>query len=115
MIFAIIKTYRDARRGVKDPTGFGRDLALDAIKAPLMLFTIVSILGLILFFILGYTDLIINSVWFFRFLFVVGLLIFLPIFFISWTLFSKIKALTEKAKKKVDERVFEAEVVDREL
>lgn len=105
MIFAAIKTYKDLRDGTKDPTGFGRDLALDVIKAPLVLFSIIGLVGVAFFFILGFTELILPSLGFFKFVFFISFFVFLIVEVVTWTMFLKIKKLLEKAKKSVDARV----------
>ncbi len=105
MIFTIIKTYRDVKSGVKDPTGFGKDALLEIIKIPLLVFTVGGVLALVLFFILGWTDLLSGPFGFFKFVF---WFLFIPFFILEivfWKIYSKAKALVQKAKNRVDERM----------
>ena len=41
-MFGIFKTIMDVKKGVRDPGGLGKELALDIIKVPLLLFTILG-------------------------------------------------------------------------
>lgn len=41
-MFGIWKTYRDVKKGVADPAALGQELAIDVIKAPLVLFTFIA-------------------------------------------------------------------------
>ncbi|MBP7846402.1 MAG: hypothetical protein KA007_03095 [Candidatus Pacebacteria bacterium] len=105
MIFGIIKTYKDVRRGVNDPTGLGQDIALDVLKAPLILFTIAGIAGLVLFFILGWTELLSGPFGFFKFVFFLLLIPFTILEIVFWSLFNKLKKVIQNAKNRVDERI----------
>ena len=105
MIFGILKTYKDVRKGMNDPTGLGQDIALDVLKAPLILFTIAGIAGLVLFFILGWTELLSGPFGFFKFLFWFLAIPFVILEIIFWKLFSSFKRLVQRAKNRVDERV----------
>lgn len=105
MIFTIIKTYKDVKKGVNDPTGFGQDFALDVLKAPLILFTFAGLFGLALFFILGWTELLSGPFGFFRFVFFLLLLPFTILEIVFWSLFNKLKKVIQKVKNRVDERM----------
>jgi len=41
-MFGIWKTYKDAKKGVADPAALGQELAIDVIKAPLVLFSFIA-------------------------------------------------------------------------
>jgi hypothetical protein len=105
MIFGILKTYKDVRRGVNDPTGLGQDIALDVLKAPLILFTIVGIAGLVPFFILGWTELLSGPFGFFKFVFFLLLIPFTILEVVFWSLFNRFKKILQKAKNRVDEHM----------
>ena len=105
MIFSILKTYKDVKKGTADPTGFGRDLALDVLKVPLMIFTISGIFALVVLFLLGWTEVLSGPFGFFRFVFFLLLIPFGILQLIFWKLFNKAKKLLKQAKKKVDERM----------
>ena len=53
-MFGIFKTIMDVKKGVRDPGGLGKELALDIIKVPLLLFTILGGLFLVFMFILAF-------------------------------------------------------------
>ena len=114
MIFAMIKTYRDAKKGIKDPGSFGEEMALDVIKIPLVIFTIVGILILALFFILGYTELLMNSIGIFKFLFFLTFIVFFSAEVLTWTLFLKIKKIVHMTRTKIETRanVIEVDIED---
>lgn len=105
MIFAIFKTYKDVKNGVKDPTGFGQDALLEIIKAPLILFTILGGIFIVLFFVLGFTEIILNSLGFFRFLFWFSLVPFLILELIFWSLYGNVKKMVGNVKSRVDEEI----------
>jgi hypothetical protein len=105
MIFAIFKTYKDIKSGVKDPTGFGQEALLEVIKAPLILFTILGILALGLFFILGFTEIIFSSLGFFRFLFWISLVLFLIFQIVIWSIYKSVKRIVERVKNRVDDEI----------
>ncbi len=105
MIFTLIKTYREVKNGVKDPTGFGKDALLETIKIPLLVFTVGGILALALFFILGWTELLSGPFGFFKFLFWFLAIPFVILEIIFWKLFSSFKRLVQRAKNRVDESV----------
>ncbi len=105
MIFGVIKTYKDVRKGVNDPTGLGQDIALDVLKAPLILFTFAGLFGLVLFFILGWTELLSGPFGFFKFVFFLLLIPFTILEIVFWSLFNRFKKILQKAKNRVDESV----------
>lgn len=105
MIFTILKTYRDVQHGVKDPTGFGQGALLEVLKVPLIIFTISGILGLALFFILGYTELLVPSWGFFRFVFWCAAILFGGFEVVLWKLYGKMKRMVARAKSRVDEEL----------
>lgn len=111
-MFGIIKTYNDAKRGMKDPAGFAKDLALDVIKAPLILFTFIGVLVLGFLFVFGWTNLIFSSLGIFKVLFFLIFIPFLILEIIFWAIFNKIKEITQKAKNRVDE---EFKTIDAEI
>lgn len=105
MIFSVFKTIRDVRKGVKDPTGFGQDALLEVLQVPLILFSVIGALGLGLFFILGYTDLIFSPLGFFRFLFWLGACMFFLFEIVAWSLYRKMKRVVGRVKRQIDEEV----------
>ncbi|MCC7469668.1 MAG: hypothetical protein IT284_00805 [Bacteroidetes bacterium] len=112
MIFAIFKTYKDIKRGTADPAGFGQEMLLDVFKVPLILFTIIGSVVLILLFILGWTNILLNSLGIFKVLFFLIFIPFLILEIIFWSIFGRIKKLTGKAKEKVNERL---KAIDAEI
>lgn len=105
MIFTIIKTYKDVKNGVKDPTGFGQDALLEMIKIPLVIFTVGGILALALFFALGWTETLGGPFGFFKFVFWFLAIPFVVLEIVFWKIYSKAKSLIQKAKNRVDEEV----------
>lgn len=105
MIFAAFKTYKDIKKGIASPTGLGQEMLLDVLKAPLIVFTVVGIGALTLFFIFGWTDLLSGPYGFFKFVFWFLLIPFSILELVFWKLFSKAKALVQKAKDRVDEEM----------
>lgn len=105
MIFTIIKTYKDVKNGVKDPSGFGQDTLLEIIKIPLVIFTIGGTLALALFFVLGFTSLLSGPFGFFKFVFWFLAIFFVILEVVFWKLYSKAKSLIQKAKNRVDEEI----------
>ncbi len=105
MIFAAFKTYKDIKKGIASPTGFGQEALLDVIKVPLVIFTIGGIVALALFFILGWTELLSGPYLFFKFVFWFLLIPFSILQLVFWKLFSKAKTLVQKAKNRVDEEI----------
>jgi O-antigen/teichoic acid export membrane protein len=102
-MFGIFKTISDVRKGVKDPTSFGEELAIDVVKGPILVFTIIGVLFLLLMFMLGYTEVFGHPYGFFK---VVFWLLAIPFFIIDltlWSVFRAYKALVKSAKKKVDD------------
>ncbi len=102
-MFGIFKTILDVRKGVKDPTGLGQELALDVFRAPVLVFTIVGILFLALMFFLGYTEVFGHSYGFFKVVFWILTIPFVIIDLILWSVFRAYKSLLRSAKKKVDD------------
>ena len=105
MIFTIIKTYKDVKNGVKDPTGFGQDALLEMIKIPLVIFTVGGILALGLFFVLGWTEILGGPFGFFKFVFWFLAIPFVILEIVFWKIYSKAKALIQKAKNRVDQEI----------
>jgi hypothetical protein len=105
MIFGIFKTYRDIKKGTADPTGFGRGMLLGVVKAPLMLFTLIGLGALAICFIFGWTGLLFGPFGFFRFLFFIILIPFSIFGVIFWSIYSKLKKLTQRAKERMDEEI----------
>lgn len=111
-MFGIIKTYSDVKKGIKDPTALGQDLALDVIKAPLILFTVLSILFFAALFILAFTGVLSGPYFGFK---IVFWILFLPTLFIGatlWMLLGKISRMMDAARKKMNqkEKIIDAEV-----
>lgn len=102
-MFGIFKTILDVRKGVKDPTGLGEELALDVVRAPILVFTIIGILFLALMFLLGYTEVFGHDYGFFKVVFWILGIPFLLIDLTLWSVFRGYKALVQSAKKRVDD------------
>lgn len=105
MIFAIFKTYKDIKNGVADPTGFGQDALLEVLKVPLILFTIIGVLVLGLFYILGFTEIVLSSLGFFKFLFWISLIPFLILELLLWLFYKAISGMIGKVKNRVDKEI----------
>lgn len=111
-MFGIFKTYRDIKKGINDPKALGQELALDAIKTPVIISTIIAVIFFAALFILAFTGTFGGPFLFFKILFWV---LFLPTLFIEavlWMFIASIKHMMENARKKLDEKenVIEAEV-----
>lgn len=102
-MFTIFKTIRDVRKGVKDPSGFGAEMAEDLVRGPILVFTIVGILFFVLVFLLGYTEVFGNDFGFFKVVFWILGIPFLLIDLTLWSVFRGYKALVQSAKKRVDD------------
>lgn len=99
-MFGIFKIYRDVKKGIASPTGFGKELALDVIKGPLVLVTFLGGLVLALVFIAGFTGLFGGPYLVGRIFFFVGLVPFFLFELIAWTVYRKIERLLESARKR---------------
>ncbi len=111
-MFGIFKTYSDVKKGIKDPTALGADLALDAIKGPMVIFTILAVLFFAALILVAYTGLLGGPYLFFK---IVFWILFLPAFFISavvWMFIGNVKKMMEKAREemKKDSNVIDVEV-----
>ena len=102
-MFGIFKTILDVRKGVKDPTGLGEEMALDVFRAPRLIFTIIGILFLGLMFLLGFTGLFGHPYGFFKVVFWILTIPFVIIDLTLWSIFRAYKNLVSRAKKKVDD------------
>ncbi len=115
MILGIFKTYKDIKRGIKDPAALGQDMALDIIKGPLILFTIASVIFFAALFVLAYTGALGGPYLGFK---IVFWLLFLPALFveaIAWMLISNISKMMDRAREKMNKTdIMEAEVVKGE-
>ncbi len=111
-MFGIFKTISDVRKGIHDPAGLGQEMALDVIRAPLLVFTVIGILFLALMFILGLTSVFSHPHLFFRIIFWLGAVSFAIIELIMWSLFRAFKKMVHTIKKKVSENSINAEVID---
>lgn len=115
MIFAIFKTYKDVKNGVKDPMGFGEGMLLESVRAPLILFTIVGGAILILFFLVGFTSVLIGPFGFFRFLLFFFLVPFVFAQFIFWKMYAGLKRLTKTLRKTTQSSLDDPNVIDVEV
>jgi uncharacterized membrane protein len=103
MIFKIFRAGQIYRGLKADPTGFGKDEALGLIRGIIIPFMILGAILIILFGIVGYSDwLLIGPFGFFRFLFIVGLILYLIFTAILYTILKSIKKVLDKAKTRVD-------------
>lgn len=98
---------------MRDPAQLGQDLALDLVKDPLMIFTILAAIFLAGLFILAFTGLLGGPFLVFKILFWVIFAPFLLIELIAWFIFGKLKKLTEIAKNRAKKEMntIDAEVI----
>lgn len=108
-MFSIIKTYSDVKKGIKDPTALGQDLALDVIKAPLILFTIFAVLFFAALGVLAFSGVLGGPYLFFKVVFWLLLIPALIGEFIAWTLLSSVRRMIETARKNMKR---EEQVID---
>lgn len=114
MIFRMITIYKNIKEGKQDPTGFGRDQLLDIIKGFIIPFLIIGFIILILFGLLGYSDLLgVGPFGFFKFVFIIGLIVFLAWLFVIKIIFSSLKSILNKAKSRVDAHVFHHDITPK--
>ena len=109
-MFGIFKIYTDAKRGVKDPAGLGKDLALDLIKGPLILFTFLGAVFLAMMFTVGFTGLLGGPYLFFKVVFWLLLIPFTIFELIGWSVYRKIERIAERAKERVNQKIVEGTV-----
>lgn len=109
-MFGIFKVYSDAKKGVKDPAGLGKELALDLIKGPLVLFTFLGAVFLAIMFTVGFTGLLGGPYIFFKVVFILLLIPFTIFELIGWSVYRKLERLAERAKQKVNEKIVEGEI-----
>lgn len=109
-MFGIFKIYSDAKKGVKDPAGLGKELALDLIKGPLVIFTFFGAVFLTLMAVLGLTHIFGGPYLFFKAVFILLLIPFTIFELIGWTLYKKIERVVEKARQKVNEKIVEGKI-----
>lgn len=112
-MFGIFKTYRDVKKGIKDPMLLGQDLALDVVKDPLLVFTIIGIIFFAGLFILAFTGLLGGPFLLFKILFWV---MFVPAFLlvsIAWMVIGRISKALDRARAKMKDGspIMDAEVV----
>jgi hypothetical protein len=100
-MFGIFKTISDVRKGIHDPAGLGQELALDVVRAPIIIFTAIGILFLGLMFILGFTSVFNHPHVFFKVMFWILGIAFALIELVLWSLFGVFKRVVEAAKQKV--------------
>jgi hypothetical protein len=112
-MFGVFKTYRDIKKGIKDPGALGQELALDAIKAPVIISTIIAVLFFAGLFILSFTELLGGSFLFFKIVFWILLVPTLIIEFVIWTVIGNLRRVIEKTRMSMKkEGIMEAEVID---
>lgn len=113
-MFGIFKTISDVKKGIHDPAGLGQEMALDVIRAPIIIFTIIGILFLALMFILGFTNVFGHPYLFFKVIFWVMGIAFALIELALWSLFGVFKRMVQSAKKGISNKnVISAEFVDK--
>lgn len=111
-MFGIFKAYRNVKKGVRDPGGLGQELALDVIRTPLVVLTVIGVLFFVALFILAFTGVLGGPFGFFKIVFWVLVVPFALFELIVWYIFGKIRKLTDMAKRKVNERM---NIVDGEI
>lgn len=105
MIFRVIQLYKNVQEGTADPTGFGRDQLMDIVKGFFIPFLVIGFLMLVLFALLGFTEVLgVGPFGFFRVVFWLGLVAFSLWVLISWVVISIAKRFLGRAKKVVDDR-----------
>lgn len=109
-MFGIFKVYSDAKKGVRDPAGLGKDLALDLVKGPLVLFTFLGGLFLAVMCIIGFTGLLGGPYLFFKVVFWLMTIPFIIFQLVGWTLYRKLEQLVEKTRQRVHEKIVEGRV-----
>lgn len=109
-MFQILKLFSDAKKGIKDPGGLGKEVALDIIKIPLLVFTLGGGLFLALMAVLGFSTFIGGPYLFFKVVFILLLIPYVIFQLIGWTLYKKIESVVEKARQKVNEKIVEGTV-----
>lgn len=102
-MFGIFKTISDVKKGIHDPAGLGQEMALDVVRAPIIIFTIIGILFLGLMFVLGFTSVFGHPYGFFKAVFWVMGVGFVLIELMLWSLFGVFKRMVQAAKKRVDD------------
>lgn len=106
-MFGIFKIYSDTKKGVKDPAGLGKELALDLIKGPLIIFTFFGAVFLTLMAVLGLTHIFGGPYVFFKVVFILLLIPFIIFELIGWSVYGKLERLAERAKQRVNEKIIE--------
>ncbi len=109
-MFGILKTYKDMKKGVRDPGGLGKELALDIIKVPLLLFTILGGLFLVFMFILAFTSSLGGPYLFFKIVFILLTIPYILFQLIAWPIYRKLEGLAERAKSKINSKIIDGEV-----
>lgn len=109
-MFGILKTYKDMKKGVRDPGGLGKELALDIIKVPLLLFTILGGMFLVFMFILAFTASLGGPYLFFKIVFILLTIPYALFQLIAWPIYRKLERLAEGAKNKINEKIVDGEV-----
>lgn len=112
-MFGVFKTYSDVKKGIKNPTAFGQDMALDVLKGPLVVFTFLTGVFFAALFIVGFTGLLGGPYVFFKVVFWLFLIPAGIIGLIVWTLFGRIKRALDIAGRKMTQKgdIITAEVV----
>lgn len=111
-MFGFFKTYKDIKKGINDPALLGQDLALDAIKAPIVLMTFFAVIFFGALFLLAFTHLLGGPFLFFK---IVFWILIIPAIFVEtvfWMFISRVKKMLDLARKnlKKKEGVIDAEV-----
>ena len=100
----------DVKKGVRDPGGLGKELALDIIKVPLLLFTILGGLFLVFMFILAFTVSLGGPYLFFKIVFILLTIPYVLFQLIAWPIYSKLEKLADRAKNKINEKIIDGEI-----
>lgn len=106
MIFRVIQLYKNVQEGTADPTGFGRDQLMDIVKGIFIPFVVVGALVLVLFGLLGFSDVLsVGPFGFFRVVFWLGLIVFWAWVFISWVVITLAKKILGRLKNVADTKM----------
>lgn len=111
-MFGIFKTYRDVKKGIHDPGALGQELALDVIKGPVVLITIIAVLFFIALGLLAFTGSLGGPYTFFKIVFFILLFPFIIFEIVVWAILGKIEKIVTRARQKISEK---AKVIDAEV
>lgn len=101
-ILQIRKNIKDARQ---NPSKFAGEQTKEVLWAVMIVPIVISLIGLILFFIMGYTELFGSQLGFFKFLFWLGFIVSFVFFLIIRRIISSVSSVSTSTTKRVIEAV----------